>query len=206
MPNPTQINPALLSNAQLSLLGLDNGMNGQRVQEQPQRTIEELQAEEKQKLQDMIEQIRARNPYQLDSNGQMLLPGMPGMALAGPDGGPGDPTGVGGAGVREAVIKLTRLPLDKSGKDALKPFGYELFDNSLLSLLPTLNTPVPADYVMGAGDMLQVQLFGSQNQTLNLLVGRDGRLSFPQLGPIEVGGPALQRRQRARSSRGWRAR
>jgi len=35
-------------------------MTGQRIQEQPQRTIEELQAEEKQKLEDLTEQIRAR--------------------------------------------------------------------------------------------------------------------------------------------------
>ena len=45
VPNVTSINPQRLSDAQLSLLGLNNGMNGQRVQEQPQRTIEQLQAD-----------------------------------------------------------------------------------------------------------------------------------------------------------------
>ncbi len=187
-PNAISINPTPLSNSQLSLLGLDNGMNGQRVQEQPQRTIEELQAEEKQKLEDMIEQIRARNPYQLDSNGQLQLPGIPGMELAGLTEDLATRRVAAEPAFEKLLIKLTRLPLDKSGKDALKPFGYELFDNSLLSLMPTLDTPVPGDYLMGPGDVLQVQLFGSQNQTLTLVVGRDGHLSFPQLGPIEVGG------------------
>ena len=188
IPNVTSINPQRLSDAQLSLLGLNNGMNGQRVQEQPQRTIEQLQAEEKQKLEDMIEQIRARNPYVLDPSGQLQLPGIPGMALAGLT----EDLATRRVGAEPAfeklLIKLTRLPLDKSGKDALKPFGYELFDNSALSLMPTLDTPVPGDYVMGPGDVLQIQLFGSQNQMLTLLVGRDGHVSFPQLGPIEVGG------------------
>ncbi len=41
---------------------------------------------------------------------------------------------------------------------------------------------------MGPGDQLEVQLFGSLNQTLRLTVSRDGRVSFPQLGPIVVGG------------------
>jgi polysaccharide export outer membrane protein len=186
--NARAVNPALLSTAQLSLLGLDNGMNGQRVQEQPQRTIEELQAEEKQKLEDMIEQIRARNPYQLDSNGQLQLPGIPGMALAGLTEELATRRVAAEPAFEKLQIRVIRLPLDKSGKDALKPFGYELFDNSMLSLLPMLNAPVPADYVMGPGDMLQVQLFGSQNQTLTLMVARDGHISFPQLGPIEVGG------------------
>jgi len=184
----TTINPANLSNAQLSLLGLDNGMNGRRVQEQPQRTIEELQAEEKQKLEEMIEQIRARNPYLLDGNGQLQLPGIPGIALAGLSEDLATRRVSAEPAFEKLQIKLTRLPLDKTGKDALKPFGYDLFDNSLLSLMPTLNAPVPSDYVMGAGDVLQVQLFGSQNQTLNLTVGRDGHVSFPQIGPVEVGG------------------
>jgi polysaccharide biosynthesis/export protein len=47
---------------------------------------------------------------------------------------------------------------------------------------------VPDDYVMGPGDVLQVQLFGSKNQALTLLVARDGHLSFPELGPIQAGG------------------
>jgi polysaccharide export outer membrane protein len=186
--NPNAINPALLSSAQLSLLGLDNGMNGQRVQEQPQRTIEELQAEEKQKLEDMIEEMRARNPYQLDGSGQLLLPGIPAMELAGLTEDLATRRVSAEPAFEKLQIRLTRLPLDKIGKEALKPFGYDLFDNSLLSLLPTLNTPVPSDYVMGAGDTLEVQLFGSQNQTLSLTVGRDGNVNFPQIGPIQAAG------------------
>jgi polysaccharide export outer membrane protein len=183
---PTSINPALLSESQRSALGLD--MNGQRVQEQPQRTIEELQAEEKQKLEDMIEQIRARNPYELDSNGQLQLPGIPGMALSGLTEDLATRRVAAEPAFEKLWIRLTRLPLDKAGTDALKPFGYELFDNSLLGLMPTLNVPVPDDYVMGPGDVLQVQMFGSQNQTLPISVGRDGYASFPQLGPIKIGG------------------
>jgi protein involved in polysaccharide export with SLBB domain len=186
--NSTALNSALLGNAQLSLLGLDSGMNSQRVQEQPQRTIEQLQAEERQKLEDMIEQIRSRNPYELDTNGRLQLPGMPGMELAGLTEDLATRRVSAEPAFEKLQIKLTRLPLDKTGKEALKPFGYDLFDNSMLSLMPTLNAPVPSDYVMGPGDTLQVQLFGSQNQILNLTVGRDGHVSFPQIGPMMIGG------------------
>ena len=177
-----------LSNSQLSALGLDNGMSAQRVQEQPQRTIEQLQADEKAKLEDMIEQIRARNPYVIDSNGQLHLPGIPEMELAGLTEDLATRRVAAEPAFDKLYIRLTRLPLDKSGKDALKPFGYELFDNSMLSLLPTLDAPVPDDYVIGPGDVLQVQLFGSKNENLTLLVARDGHLSFPELGPIQAGG------------------
>ena len=48
--------------------------------------------------------------------------------------------------------------------------------------------PVPADYTLGAGDQLTVQLFGAQNRMLRLVVGRDGRVNFPELGPVPVAG------------------
>jgi protein involved in polysaccharide export with SLBB domain len=179
---------ALLNNGQLSQLGANNGLNTERLQEQPQRTIEELKAEEKQKLQDMIDQIRARNPYLLDSSGQLQLPGIPGIALAGLTEELATKRVAAEPAFEKVQIKLTRLPLDKSGKEALKSFGYDLFDNSMLSLLPTLNMPVPSDYIVGAGDVLQVQLFGNQNQTVNLVVTRDGFVNFPEIGPIEVAG------------------
>ncbi len=51
---------------------------------------------------------------------------------------------------------------------------------------PVADLPVPADYVVGAGDEFNVQLFGSQNRSLRLAVNRDGSVSFPELGPIHV--------------------
>ena len=52
--------------------------------------------------------------------------------------------------------------------------------------------PVPSDYIVGPGDRLTIQLYGSQNRSLRLPVGRDGRISFPELGPINVGGRSFQ--------------
>jgi hypothetical protein len=57
--------------------------NNQRLQEQPQQPIEELQADEKQRLTDLMDLIRSHNPYQLDSAGELLLPGIPAMRWPG---------------------------------------------------------------------------------------------------------------------------
>ncbi|MEJ1963912.1 MAG: polysaccharide biosynthesis/export family protein [Gammaproteobacteria bacterium] len=78
--------------------------------------------------------------------------------------------------------------MKKIGTEALKPFGYDLFDRPASTFAPVTNVPVPADYVIGSGDQLEVQLYGSQNRTLRLTVGRDGRVNFPELGPVNVGG------------------
>jgi protein involved in polysaccharide export with SLBB domain len=79
----------------------------------------------------------------------------------------------------------------KTGTAGLKPFGYDLFDEAPSTFAPMTDIPVPADYVVGAGDQLNVQLFGSQNSTLKLAVGRDGRVNFPELGPIGVAGKSF---------------
>ena len=87
---------------------------------------------------------------------------------------------------------MTKLPLKKLGTAALKPFGYDLFDRRVSSFAPVTNIPVPADYVMGPGDQINVQLYGNQNRQFMLIVGRDGRIQFPTLGPINVTGQTFE--------------
>ena len=48
---------------------------------------------------------------------------------------------------------------------------------------------------------LVVQLYGNQNRTLHLTVGRDGRVNFPELGPISVGGQRFRSVQSALEAR-----
>jgi protein involved in polysaccharide export with SLBB domain len=53
------------------------------------------------------------------------------------------------------------------------------------------NVPVGDDYVIGPGDSLNLIYWGTVNQTLSLTVDRDGSISIPSLGPIQVGGLRL---------------
>ncbi len=84
-------------------------------------------------------------------------------------------------------VGVKRLPLVKSGRDALQPFGYEIFrrDGEAVS---SLDVPVPSDYQVGPGDIINIQLFGKENQNYSLQVARDGTLAFPGMGFIPVAG------------------
>lgn len=182
----------------------NGAMAAQRPQDAPQRTIEELQAEERARIQEMIGHIRVNNPYKVDKDGNLRLPGIPPMAIAGLTEDLATRRVGANVAFEKVQVTLVRLPIDKTGKDALKPFGYDLFDNSTVGLLPTTNLPVPSDYVVGPGDTLTVQLFGTLNQSLRLIVGRNGQVNFPQIGPIEVAGQrysAMQNDIEARVSR-----
>jgi protein involved in polysaccharide export with SLBB domain len=188
--SPTQL-------AQLQQLTGQTPSSMQNKVEGPQLPPEELAIGERERLESLALLIRAHNPYQLDSMGQLLLPGIPPIALAGLSEDLATRRLRAEPAFERFQARITRLPLDKSGVEALKPFGYDLFDNSLVSFLPSLNTPVPSEYIVGPGDKLQVQLYGTQNRLLTLLVNREGRVDFPEIGPIDV---ASQRYGEAKSN------
>lgn len=79
---------------------------------------------------------------------------------------------------------------ESEGKEAvsLKQFGYDLFSGTPTTFAPVTDVPVPANYVIGPGDTIELQLFGQENSQYNLTVTRDGTLQFPGLGPVRVVG------------------
>jgi len=166
----------------------------QQGQSQTDQSIADLMApaplteREVRRLKDLIELIRQRNPYHLSHEGGLTLPGFEEIPLAGLTDDQASLRLRIEPAFRELDIRLTRLPLKRTGIDALRPFGYDLFDRAPSTFAPMTNVPVPSDYVIGPGDELTVQLYGSQNRTLRLPVGRDGRVNFPEIGPINVVG------------------
>jgi polysaccharide biosynthesis/export protein len=151
-------------------------------------TQPELTEEEKKQRQTLIDLVRSKNPYQLSRDGVLALPGFAPIPLAGLS----EQLATLRLGVepalRDLFIRVTKLPLRKTGPTVLKPFGYDVFDRAVSTFAPSTNVPVPSDYVIGPGDQLNVQLYGNKNASLQLTVGRDGRVDFPELGPIGVSG------------------
>ena len=85
-------------------------------------------------------------------------------------------------------ISVRILEMQVTGRDALRPFGYELFETGDSSFEPPQSGPVPPDYVLGPGDSVRVQLFGNANGIYEFEVTRDGILNLPEIGPVTVAG------------------
>ncbi len=158
-----------------------------QLEQDPERPLRPADGDQ-QRVDEFADRLAAGNPYQLDSVGQLHLPGIPAIALAG--------LSVTQATVRlsaEPALRLfdvtvTRLPLEPIGTDALKPFGHEIFRERARDFLRSSNMPVPLGYVIGPGDTVNVQLFGNQNAEYFLEVSREGVINFPNIGPISVAG------------------
>ncbi|CCN80352.1 putative Periplasmic protein involved in polysaccharide export [Vibrio nigripulchritudo SFn27] len=76
-------------------------------------------------------------------------------------------------------------------KDELKAFGYDVLLGEPQGFTAIDNIPVPLDYIVESGDELKVQLYGKTNQEFRLKVDREGKIYFPEFGPVAVSGQSF---------------
>lgn len=144
-----------------------------------------------QQLED-LEKFRKRvlngNPYRLNRFGVLEVPGLSSVPLAGLTAEEATQRLAADPDLVDYQVRVTLLRLQPAGEEALKPFGYDLFEGVPSTFAPVSDIQVPTDYVVGPGDTFDIQLYGNQPYTYTLTVERDGRINFPKLGPISVSG------------------
>jgi protein involved in polysaccharide export with SLBB domain len=154
-----------------------------KPQEALERTLEETE-----RLEGLRERVLRRNPYKLDKWGILNIPELGPIPLAGLTVDEATQRMSAELSLSDFIVVVTRLPLKPTGTEALKPFGYDLFSGVTSTFAPATDVPVPAEYVVGPGDAIQIQLIGNTKGRYSLVVQRDGRINFPELGPIPVSG------------------
>lgn len=80
-------------------------------------------------------------------------------------------------------------------KSELQAFGYDLFELGADAFVPANDIPIPADYVMGPGDTLVIQLYGKESSSHSLTLSREGEIQFPEIGPVSLAGLSFQQAQ-----------
>lgn len=73
-------------------------------------------------------------------------------------------------------------------KERLNQFGYSFFKPAAEGFSPLTDIPVGADYVVGPGDRIVLNLWGSVEGTYELVVNRSGEVVLPRVGSIKVWG------------------
>jgi polysaccharide export outer membrane protein len=83
--------------------------------------------------------------------------------------------------LRNKISTIKEMP-----KEDLKPFGFSFFNDSVQTFMNQGVTSIPSNYSVGSGDYLEIQLFGQENAGYSIMIGRNGMIQFPGIGPINV--------------------
>jgi protein involved in polysaccharide export with SLBB domain len=89
----------------------------------------------------------------------------------------------------------TQVPVQEQ---QLKRFGSDVFiHRGLQSLESPIDTPIGPEYVLGPGDGLSIDIWGSGSQTIARVVDEVGKVTLPEAGPLMVAGLTLEQAQTA---------
>ena len=97
----------------------------------------------------------------------------------------------------QKVIKDYLKAKDEHEKRSRKKiFGHDLFQNEELTFEPAMNIATPQSYVLGAGDAINIDIYGASQKSENLTVTPDGYVVIEDFGPIQVAGLTVEQAQR----------
>lgn len=75
----------------------------------------------------------------------------------------------------------------------LRQFGFDFFEEGAEGFFPDMQALVGPDYIIGPGDTLLINVWGSFEGAFQAPVGRNGEIVLPRVGTISVWGQPLSR-------------
>ncbi len=90
-------------------------------------------------------------------------------------------------------------------EEGKKVFGRDIFNNKNLTFEPVMNIATPADYRLGPGDAVFVDVWGASQKSITSTVSPEGDIDIEGFGPVQVSGLTVQQANaRLRSTLGQR--
>lgn len=77
-------------------------------------------------------------------------------------------------------------------EDKNQVFGRNIFNNQYLSFEPNSNMATPANYRLGAGDAVIIDVWGSAQETFEQTISPDGVVVIEGIGPVKLVGLTVQ--------------
>ncbi|MDD3254361.1 MAG: SLBB domain-containing protein [Parabacteroides sp.] len=93
-------------------------------------------------------------------------------------------------GSLDQVQTETGDPIQKEEVSANEPlvFGRDVFTNKNLSFEPNSNMATPANYLLGPGDQVIIDIWGASQNTFSETISPDGNINVKNLGPVYLNG------------------
>ncbi len=87
-------------------------------------------------------------------------------------------------------LQADELINDQSSKRTI--FGHDVFTNSALSFEPNENLATPQNYVLGPGDEVIIDIWGTSEDHIREVISPEGSIMVEQLGPVYLNGLTIQ--------------
>ena len=96
-----------------------------------------------------------------------------------------------GAGSLDAVNAVVNDPTrsDSSGRNI---FGHNVFTGRTLTFEPNENLATPANYKLGPGDEVIINIWGANEDNLRQTISPEGNIMVSQIGPVYLNGLTIQ--------------
>ena len=79
---------------------------------------------------------------------------------------------------------------DKEGKKQI--FGRNIFNNKNLTFAPSQNLATPANYKLGPGDEVIIDIWGANENTIRQIISPDGYINVESLGLVFLNGKTIK--------------
>ncbi|MEG2319831.1 MAG: SLBB domain-containing protein, partial [Mucinivorans sp.] len=77
-------------------------------------------------------------------------------------------------------------------ESGIKIFGHDIFRKQNLTFAPSLNLPTPSNYILAAGDELNINIWGAAEENYKVVVSPDGNIQIPNVGLIQLSGVSIK--------------
>lgn len=71
-------------------------------------------------------------------------------------------------------------------------FGRNIFTSRNLTFAPSANLPTPTNYVLGPGDEVIIDIWGTNQATIRQTISPDGTINIPDVGMISLNGMTIK--------------
>lgn len=84
---------------------------------------------------------------------------------------------------------IVREPLEDPTRQI---FGHNIFTNPNLTFEPNVNVATPADYRLGPGDEVIIDVWGASETTIRQTISPEGSIQVNTLGPVHLSGKTVE--------------
>jgi protein involved in polysaccharide export with SLBB domain len=74
-------------------------------------------------------------------------------------------------------------------------FGHDIFQNEKLTFEPNMNIATPASYILGPGDEVIIDVYGTSQTSNKYAVSPEGTIIVEKIGPVAVSGLTVEQAQ-----------